>query len=132
MIGLDTNVLVRYFTQDDPDQSARATKLVEAQCVPENPGYISIVTLCEMVWVLSSGYGYERTDIARLIRGILTTSALTVEHSERVWNALQRYEQGKAGFADFLIGFACREVGATPVYTFDRHAAADGLFTLVP
>lgn len=132
MIGLDTNVLVRYFTQDDRVQSARAARLIETQCVPESPGYVSLVTLCELVWVLSSGYGYGRGDIARLIRGILTTSALAVEGSDRVWDALRRYEPGKAGFADYLIGFACREVGAVPVYTFDRLAAADSLFVSVP
>jgi len=132
MIGLDTNVLARYFTQDDPVQSARATRFIETQCVPESPGYISMVTLCELVWVLSSGYGYEHADIVRLIRGVLTTSALTVEHPERVWDALRRYEQGKAGFADYLIGFACREAGAMPVYTFDRRAASDPLFAPVP
>ena len=132
MIGLDTNVLVRYFTQDDPVQSARATRLIEAHCVPDSPGYISAVTLCELSWVLSSGYGYGRVDIARLIRGILTTSALMVEHPERAWDALRRYEHGKAGFADYLIGFSCREVGAVPVYTFDRHAATDALFAPVP
>lgn len=132
MIGLDTNVLVRYFTQDDPQQSARASRLIESRCRPESPGYVSLVTVCELVWVLSSGYGYGRTDITRLLRGILTTAALTVEESERVWNALRRYELGKAGFADYLIGYACREAGAAPVYTFDRHAVTDELFAPVP
>ncbi len=132
MIGLDTNVLVRYVTQDDPAQSARAARLIEDRCSQECPGYVSVVVLCELVWVLSSGYGYGRDDIARLLRGILTTSALAVEESERVWNALRRYEQGKAGFADCLIGCACRDAGATPVFTFDRLAAAEPLFAPVP
>lgn len=132
MIGLDTNVLVRFFTQDDPAQSARATRLIETRCLPDDPGYISLVTLCELAWVLSSGYGYGRADISRLVRGILTTSALEIEHSDRVWTALSRYENGKAGLADYLIGVSCLEANAKPVYTFDRHAASDALFTQVP
>lgn len=132
MIGLDTNVLVRYFTQDDPQQSARAARLIESRCTTHDPGYIPAVTLCELVWVLDSGYGYARRDIARLLCGILTTSALMVEQSDRAWEALRRYETGKAGFADYLIGAACTEVGATPVFTFDRHAAVGAPFAPVP
>ena len=132
MIGLDTNVLARFFTQDDPAQSARATRLIETRCLPDDPGYISLVTLCELVWVLASGYGYCCADISRLIRGILSTSALTVEQSDRVWAALRHYEKGKADLSDYLIGLSCHEVNATPVYTFDRRAAAEALFTTVP
>ncbi len=132
MIGLDTNVLARYFTQDDPAQSARATRLIETRCLPDDPGYISLVTLCELVWVLASGYGYSRTDIARLIQGVLSTSALTVEQSGRVWASLRHYEKGKADLSDYLIALSCHEASAIPVYTFDRRAAADALYTTVP
>ncbi len=52
MIGLDTNVLVRYLTQDDPQQSARANNLIETQCTKNEPGWIALIVLCELVWVL--------------------------------------------------------------------------------
>ncbi len=132
MIGLDTNVLVRYFTQDDAEQSLRAERLIESMCRPDAPGYVSVVTVCELAWVLSSGYGYAKTDIVRLVRAMLEAPALKLEHADRIWEALRRYEHGKASFADYLIGGACREADAIPVYTFDRRAAADALFTSVP
>ena len=67
MIGLDTNVLLRYFTRDDATQHRRAAKLIERECTPDAPGQIALVTLCELVWVLSGGYGYARQDVARLL-----------------------------------------------------------------
>lgn len=50
MIGLDTNVLVRYLAQDDPTQSPRATEIIEQEISKEKPGYISSVVLVETVW----------------------------------------------------------------------------------
>ena len=53
MIGLDTNVIVRYVVQDDPRQSAAATRLMEKTLSAENPGFVAVVTLCEVAWVLA-------------------------------------------------------------------------------
>ena len=53
MIGLDTNVLVRYIMQDDPEQSPKATELIES-LTGENPGYITMVSVIELYWVLTS------------------------------------------------------------------------------
>ena len=60
MIGLDTNVLVRYLTQDDPVQSAQANAFVERQLSSAEPGIIGHGVLCEVGWVLSRAYGYTR------------------------------------------------------------------------
>jgi predicted nucleic-acid-binding protein len=133
MIGLDTNVLVRYFTQDDPEQSRRATKLIETHCTEENAGFVSMVVLCELIWVLDSGYGYKKTDIARLLRGMLSTPALLLENQERLSRAVSLYEKGRSGFADYLIACTCDDETAVPVYTFDRAAVkTTGLFKMVP
>jgi predicted nucleic-acid-binding protein len=133
MIGLDTNVLVRYFTQDDPAQSRRATKLMETHCTKEAPGFVSVVVLCELIWVLDSGYGYEKIAIARLLRGMLSTPALLLENQDRVSRALSLYESGDAGFSDCLIAKSCDDEAAVPVYTFDKAAVkTTGLFKMVP
>ena len=64
MIGLDTNVLVRYVTQDDAEQARLAGRLLEHTLNPRNPGFVANIVLCELVWVLESGYGYAREPVA--------------------------------------------------------------------
>lgn len=79
MIGLDTNVLVRYFTHDDPRQTPIALRLVDEQLDRHRPGHVCIATLAELVWVLRSGYGAEREVIDWIVRGgamVVTTPAL--------------------------------------------------------
>ena len=133
MIGLDTNVLVRYFTQDDPLQSRRAARFIEAHCTEGTPGFVSSTVLCELIWVLDSGYGYGRKDIARLLRGMLSTPALLLEHPDRTNRALSLYENGNTGFADCLIAYSCEDASALPVYTFDKAAVkTTPLFKAVP
>ncbi len=68
MIGLDTNVLIRYIVRDDQRQAAAATRLIESRCTPDDPGLINRIVLCELVWVLSRGYGYDRQMTARVVR----------------------------------------------------------------
>jgi len=133
MIGLDTNVLVRYFTQDDPAQSRRAASFIETNCTEDGTGFVTLVVLCELVWVLDSGYRYQRADIARLLRGMASAPALTLERHDRVCRALSLYEKGRAGFSDCLIVCSCEDESAVPVYTFDRAAVkTSSLFREVP
>jgi predicted nucleic-acid-binding protein len=132
VIGLDTNVLIRYIVRDDPGQARAATRLVESECTPENPGLINPVVLCELVWVLTRGYGYDRLTAARVIRRLLSVQELRVSGAESAWRALRRFEQGKADFADYLIGISNQEGKASVTYTFDRRAAESDLFRMVP
>jgi predicted nucleic-acid-binding protein len=131
MIALDTNVLVRYIVRDDPRQTAAATRLIESECSPEAPGVVTLVALCELVWVLDRGYGYDRGDIALVVRRILAAEDLRSERSEMAWRALNEYETGKADFADFVIGLSGREEKAAVTHTFDRRAAGSNLFQLI-
>jgi predicted nucleic-acid-binding protein len=128
MIGLDTNVLVRYIVRDDTKQTALATKLIEARCKANDPGSVTLVVLCELVWVLNCGYRYERSAIVDVIRRILSADDLQVERSDLAWQALNLYEQEKADFADYVIGLCNRENKAEATYTFDRHTAGCDLF----
>ena len=121
MIGLDTNVLVRFITQDDVVQTPLATGLVQS-LTPENPGFISLVTLTEMVWVLRSFYDAPRERIQRVIETLLRSRGLRVERSELVWIALQAYIRGTADFADYLIERCGRAAGCNYSVTFNRDA----------
>ncbi len=60
MTGIDTNVLVRYIVQDDPAQSALATTFIEKNCTAKKPGFINLIVLCELTWVLKRAYRAER------------------------------------------------------------------------
>ena len=133
MIGLDTNVLVRYFTQDDPVQSRRAISFIETNCTEENTGFVSMIVLCELVWALDAGYNYQRADIVRLLRGMASAPALTLESHDRVCRALSLYEKNKAGFSDCLIACSCEDESAIPVFTFNKAAVkTSNLFREVP
>ena len=131
MIGLDTNVLVRYIVQDDPEQAHLATEAIEAQCTSESPGRINVIVLCELIWVLARGYGYDRQLVSSVVRRILSSPELLVEEDEAVWKALKVYEQGTADFSDYLLGLLNHRAGASPTLTFDRKAAKESFFELL-
>ncbi|RKX37446.1 MAG: PIN domain-containing protein [Verrucomicrobia bacterium] len=131
MIGLDTNVLVRYIVQDDPEQARLATRALEAQCTAKSPGRINVIVLCELIWVLARGYGYGRQVVSLVIRRILSSPELLVEEDEAVWKALKVYEQGTADFSDYLLGLLNHRAGASPTLTFDRKAAKESFFELL-
>ncbi len=119
MIGIDTNVLVRYIAQDDPAQSVRATRLVEQECSPATPGFIGLVVLVEVVWVSESCYRASRAEIADIVRRILSIRQLVVEAAEIAWNALRLFESSKADFADCLVERTATAAGCSVVMTFD-------------
>ncbi len=131
MIGLDTNVLVRYVVQDDAQQSEAAGRLIEGQCTPDSPGYVSTVVLAELVWVLRDAYEYEKGIVVSVIRQILQTSELAVEERALAWAALTEFEQGAADFADCLVSHGNHARGCDRTYTFDRKAARGRYFELL-
>ena len=122
MIGLDTNVLVRYFAQDDPVQAKKAGALIES-LTPERPGFVTQVALVEVVWVLGRAYGVERAEIAQVIETLLRTKEVVVEAAETVWKSLRLYAGSSADFADCLIERACHEAQCEYTVTFDVKAA---------
>ncbi len=127
MIGLDTNVLVRYLAQDDKAQSARATALIEKECSVATPGYVGLVVLVEVVWVSEICYGATRIDIAEIVRRILSIRQLVVQEAETTWKALRQFESGRADFADCLIERTATAAGCEKVMTFDRKAGMTSL-----
>ena len=131
MIGLDTDVIVRYLTQDDPKQSPIATRLMEKTLSSDEPGFISLVVLAEVVWVLVSLYSVDRAGVADVVTGLLTTEQLRVESAELVWRAKRRYEASKADFSDALVAECAVAAGCKRSVTFDRTAAATSGFELL-
>lgn len=127
MIGLDTNVLVRYIAQDDPTQSPRAERFIERECTANHPGFVSLVTLIEMVWVSETCYGTTRDEVAALLRRLLGTRQLLVQEAEIVWKALRNFEATKADFADCLVERLANAAGCAETVTFDKAAAKAGM-----
>ncbi len=131
MIGIDTNVLVRYILQDDPRQATAATEILEKECSAETPGRVSLVVLAELVWVLTHTYGHDRVTVANVLREVLGTTEFQMENTDVAWRALWDFEKGKGDYADYLTGHTNADVGAVPTVTFDKKAAQSRLFKLV-
>ena len=131
MIGLDTNVLVRYIVQDDPEQAAAAARLIEGRCTARSPGYVSVPVLVELVWVLTTAYRHGKAAVVSVIRQVLRTAEFTVEDRDTVLAGLREFESGAADFADCLIAYRNHARGCTCTYTFDRRAARGNHFDLV-
>lgn len=121
MIGLDTNVLVRYFAQDDPIQSPKATEFIERKISPENPGFVSIVTMVETVWVLERTYRLDRKSLSAAIERVLQADAFVVEREREVFVASTACASG-FGFADALIEALGAKAGCSHTVTFDQRA----------
>lgn len=130
MIGIDTNVLVRYLAQDDHAQAATATRLIES-FTTEAPGFVSTVTLVETVWVLARAYRTPRAEIANVIEGLLRSQDLVIEQAETHYMALGAYKSEPIEFSDAVIAQAGRRAGCTETVTFDRRAASGGRMRLL-
>lgn len=121
MIELDTNVLIRYLTQDDPVQAARATRLVES-LDEQDPGFVSVVVLVELHWVLRRAYGVSGRNAADIIRGLLDAKEVSLQEPDAARRALRRVT-GAVDFADALIGELGTLAGCDYTATLDRRAA---------
>jgi predicted nucleic-acid-binding protein len=131
LIGLDTNVVVRYLAQDDPKQSAAATRLFEHALSPESPGFVPAIVLCELAWVLAECYGADRARIRGAIEGLLASRQIAVEAPDLVRRALRAWADSGADFADALIGEVAAAHGAGKTVTFDRAAGKLAGFELL-
>jgi len=122
MIGLDTNVIVRYLVQDDARQSAVANAFVENTLDAARPGFIGPIVLCELVWVLEDAYGYRREQIADALHRLFEVDRFQFEDAELAWRALDAYRAG-VDFSDALIALANERAGCEYTASFDRRAA---------
>ena len=123
MIGLDTNILLRYLVQDDPLQSRRATQIIERHLTELDPGFVSLVTVLEVVWVLKSLYKRSRQEIANHIEMILAADTLEVQNEQEVYHAVVALRSRTGTFEDTLIGALGIWRGCSATLTFDEKAA---------
>lgn len=130
MIGLDTNVLVRYIMQDDPKNSPKATKLIES-LDGDNPGYITMVSIIELYWVLTSCYELTGEQVGQALEAILRTKQFLVERADQVMRALRVFGEGKADFADCLIERSATGAGCMQTMTFDVGASKHAGMSLI-
>ncbi len=131
MIGLDTNILIRYLTHDDPVQSAKATAILERRLTPSNPGFVSVVAMVETVWVLDRAYGLTARKIATAVERLLQVEVLAIEYEQEIFTAMIALKQGRGSFADALIAELGARAGCTHTLTLDRKAVRLPGFGLV-
>ena len=131
MIGLDTNVLVRYIMQDDAKQSPKATKIIEALDGIEKSGYVTLVSIVELVWVLSASYELTRAQVAQALDSLIRAKQLKIDSADQVIRALRVFKEGKSDFADCLIERSANSAGCEKTVTFDVNASRHAGMTLI-
>ena len=127
MIGLDTNVIVRYLTQDDEHQVRLANNLIENELSVDNPGYITLIVLIEIGWVLTSCYKVNKTQLVDIYTQLLTTQTFITERADLASLALKAFNQGNGDFSDALIYQISKANGCSNVLTFDKKARSIGM-----
>ena len=122
MVGLDTNIIVRYLAQDDPVQSPKAVQIVERRLTEDSPGFVSLVTMVETVWVLDSVYGLTIEETAAAVERMLQIDVLVVENEQEVFAAMTALKSGQGSFADAVIAALGARAGCSRTLTFDQGA----------
>lgn len=130
MIGLDTNVLVRYIMQDDASQSPKAVKLIESLTV-DAPGFVALVSVVELVWVLSTCYDLTRDQLVQTLELLLRTKEMVIDRTDQVLKAVRVFKATSADFADCLIERIGTGAGCSKIMTFDLGAAKTAGMTLI-
>ena len=131
MIGLDSNILVRYLTGDDPTQSTRSEQLIDEALAANEILYLNHVVMCETVWVLARAYGYARPELAVVLEKLLRGAQFEFEGKDALWLALREYGHSGADFADCLIGVKNTDAGCRTTWTFDDRAGRLPRFSAV-
>ena len=131
MKALDTNVLVRYLTQDDPEQAAISTKVIEEAAAKEEKLFLHPLIFCELIWVLESAYGFPKADILRVLERILRTAGFEIHEKDLLWLALADYRSGKGDFSDYYLGRANERAGAKVTLSFDTALKGEPRFEIL-
>lgn len=129
--ALDTNLLVRLLTNDDPTQAALVEAWLASNATPQSPAYVDHVVLCELGWVLERSYSYSRTQVHEALAALLEHDVLSVESPAVVRLALQWFAAGPADFSDYLLAARARSAGCETVLTLDRKAAKTSTHSLL-
>ncbi len=131
MIGLDTNLLIRYIVRDDLSQTRIADRCIDTHSKDGVSLFLNNIVLCELVWVLEVTYKYDKIQIVSILEKILETRQFTFEDKDAIWLAISGYKKSKSGFADALIGIINKISGCKKTATFDKNAAKLSEFELL-
>lgn len=129
MIALDTNILIRLLVRDDPEQTARAERLLQEAADAGEQCFISDPVLCEVEWVLESSYRARRGDVLAAMQELLAGALFVFEDRDTLHQVIARYQESKADFSDCLIGAKALARGARTTYTFERVLSQEQGFT---
>lgn len=125
MIGVDTSVLARLFVDDD-DRQGRAARSFFALRSPDDPAFVSVVVVAELIWLLDSTYRYPKKDIVEALNGLLSSPDFNLERRTVVESAVQMATSSpRAGIADAMIALLAGEAACLSTVTFDRGSARD-------
>ena len=127
MIALDTNVLVRFLVADDAAQARKAKALVESLS-EDARAYVPDIVVCELVWVLTRSYGFDRTRVSQALRLLASARQLRLHSADNVLRAIAAFEQGSGDFADYLIRDQAKAAGCKSVLTFDKKLLKEASF----
>lgn len=129
MIAVDTNILARYLVEDDAEQTAIATAIVERAIESDEPLFVTQIVLCELVWVLSFAYRFKRADILNVLQSLRRGTHVRLEGADEVRRATESFAAGRGDFADYLIAEHAVASGCSTVVTFDRALHRDARFS---
>jgi predicted nucleic-acid-binding protein len=131
MTGLDTNVLMRYLLQDDPKQTRQASQIIDRQLTEQNPGFVNLATILEVVWVLRSLLKRSPSEIATHLEHLLAADSLEIQNEQQVFEAAFALKRGTGEFEDALIGALNAWAGCSHTLTFDRKTARLAYFQVM-
>lgn len=131
MRGLDTSVLVRYLTQDDPAQARRANSTIAETVARGARLSVGVIVFCELIWVLRAAYRFDKTAIVAALERLLDTAQFVIEDKDLVRRALDDYRRGPGDFSDYLIGGGNQHAGGVDTLTFDRALSKHRLFAVL-
>jgi predicted nucleic-acid-binding protein len=123
MIGLDTNIVVRYLTHEDAAQAAAAVRVMDSLS-QNSPGFLSLIVIAELVWVLEVSYRFKKSEIEHVLETLLRSKELVIEQAEVVAQALRKFSDSRADFVDCLIERCGHAAGCQHTVTFDQNAAS--------
>lgn len=122
MLGIDTNVLVRFLVRDDEAQFEKANRLIKREVGAKEDVFVSLLVLLETEWVLRSRYSLQKREIMEAISGLLDAAEVRLEDEPAIEETLFIWKDSAADFADCLIGAHNRRLGCRATATFDAKA----------
>jgi predicted nucleic-acid-binding protein len=129
--ALDTNVLIRFFLDDETEQAAVARRLLDTSKKDREPLLVATHVLCELVWVLNTGFRSTKTKVVDILQIIVVSDAFVFEREHLIQRALDSYRQGRADFSDYLIGEIAAAGGCRDTVTFDKALKGSPGFTIL-